>query len=122
MPHKDGLALESRTGLARVLLAQDELTQAQAQVEGILQQLEKDDLSGTQEEPLQLYLTCYRILRAAEDPRAHDILTTAYDSLQERAAKISDEATRRSFLENVSVHRGILREYAQLSPTKKEQG
>jgi hypothetical protein len=44
-------------------------------------------------------------------PRAQDILETAHSLLQERAAKISDEEERRSFLENVAAHREIVVEY-----------
>jgi hypothetical protein len=37
-------------------------------------------------------------------------LVTAHRALQERAAKIEDEALRRSFLENVAVNREIVAE------------
>jgi len=46
---------------------------------------------------------------ANHDPRAEEILTTAYHLLQERAAAISEEELRRSFLENVATHREIVR-------------
>jgi tetratricopeptide (TPR) repeat protein len=103
-PH---LVMESLAGLARVSLAQNDLIQAQAQVEEILTHLESKTLDGT-DEPLRIYLTCYHVLRAAQDPRAQEILNTAHNLLQERAAKIGDEELRRSFLENVAVHREIV--------------
>jgi tetratricopeptide (TPR) repeat protein len=105
------LAMESLAGLARVSLAQGEIAQALAQVEDILNHLETKTLDGTAE-PFRVYLTCYRVLRANQAPRAQAVLNTAYNLLQERAAKISDEELRRSFLENVAAHREILSEWA----------
>jgi hypothetical protein len=63
-------------------------------------------------EPLRVYLTCYRVLQANDDPRADTILEEGYRFLQERATKISDEEERRSFLENVAANREIASEYA----------
>jgi hypothetical protein len=48
------------------------------------------------------------VLAAADDPRAVEVLAEAYATLQERAARITDEALRRSYLENVPYHREIL--------------
>ena len=114
------LTMESLAGLARVSLAQGDLTQAQAHIEGILGHLQSrtpstgsgHGLDGTKE-PFLVYLTCYRVLRANQDPRAGDVLTTAHHLLQERAARISDEELRRSFLENVVAHREIVSEFAK---------
>jgi tetratricopeptide (TPR) repeat protein len=102
----DGLA-----GLARIALAQDHLPEAQACVEEILSYLETGNLDRLFE-PFRVYLTCYRVLRAADDPRAGGVLETAHRLLQERAAKISDEEERRSYLENVAAHREIVSAYA----------
>ena len=63
--------------------------------------------------PFRVYLTCYRVLKAGRDPRAQEVLGTAYRQLQERAAKITDEAIRRSFLENVAAHREIVWEWTE---------
>jgi predicted ATPase/DNA-binding SARP family transcriptional activator len=104
---QSNLAMESLAGLACISLAQDNLIQAQARVEEILTYLESNTLDGT-DEPLRIYLTCYRVLRAAQNPRAQDVLSAGHHLLQERAAKISDEELRRSFLENVAVHREIV--------------
>lgn len=103
------LAMESLAGLARVFLAKGDLSQAQSQVEEILRYIEKKSLDGT-DEPLRVYWTCYQVLKAKHDRRARGILTTAHSLLRGRAAKIPDEETRRSFLQNVSVHREILKE------------
>jgi hypothetical protein len=105
-PH---LAVDSLAGLAHVSLTLGDLTQAQAQVEEILNYLETNSLGGT-DGSFRVYLTCYRVLRANQDPRAQEILSTAHRLLQEQAAKISDEEMRRSFLENVAAHREIVEE------------
>jgi hypothetical protein len=49
------------------------------------------------------------VLGAAGDPRAREVLEIAYLQLQERAAKIEEEALRRSFLENVPWNREIVK-------------
>ncbi len=101
-------AMEPLAGLARVALEQGALEQASAYVEDILRHLSHDTLHGT-EEPLRIYLTCYHVLRASQDPRADEILVTAHTRLQAWAAEIDDEPLRRSFLEKVSTHREIVR-------------
>jgi len=106
------LAVESLAGLARVALAREDLNQARAWVEEIMSHLESDSLDGT-DEPLRVYLTCYRVLRADLDPRAEAVLDTAHRLLQEQAAKITDEEMRRSFLENVAAHREIVHEFSK---------
>jgi hypothetical protein len=103
--------MESLAGLARISLMQGDPVESQALVEEILSFLECNTLDGTSE-PLRVYLTCYRVLTANQDPRAREIMNTAYRQLQERAAKIGDEEMQRSFLENVSSHREIMRAYA----------
>jgi len=109
---QQNLAMDSAAGLARAYLAQGDLPQAQAQVEGILSYLEDHTLDGAKE-PFRVYLTCYRVLHANQDPRAPDILHTAHRLLQGRAANINDEETRRSFLENVTAHQEIVREFME---------
>jgi adenylate cyclase len=108
-PH---MAMEPLAGLARVSLAQNDLAQAQVHVEQILGFLEENTLDGT-EEPFRVYLTCYRVLHANQDPRAQVLLTTAHNLLQDQAAKIEDEGMRRSFLGSVPAHREIVREFAR---------
>jgi tetratricopeptide (TPR) repeat protein len=101
------LAMEAQAGLAAVLLAQDDTGQALAQVEEILAHLQTGSLDGTAE-PFRVYLSCYHVLRAGKDPRARELLADAHRQLQERAARIADEATRRSFLENIPSHRELV--------------
>jgi tetratricopeptide (TPR) repeat protein len=112
------LAMEALAGLARVAQTQGDLARAQSLVKEILKHLEANTLDGARE-PLRVYLTCYRVLSAVQDPRAQAILDTAFSQLQEQAAKITDEDMRRSFMENVPVHREILNEFASPSPTAR---
>jgi hypothetical protein len=49
------------------------------------------------------------VLDAAGDPRAREVLEKGYAELQERAEKITDEALRRSFLENVPWNRELVK-------------
>jgi adenylate cyclase len=62
---------------------------------------------------IKIYLICCQVLQANQDRRARDILQAAYTMLQERAARIDDEALRRSYLENVPANREIAHLWAQ---------
>lgn len=109
-PH---LTMEPLTGLLRVSLALSDMIQAQAQAEEILAHLQSNTLDGA-DEPFRVYLACYQALTAIQDPRAQDLLNTAHALLQEQAAKIENEALRRSFVENVAAHREIAAVYQAL--------
>jgi tetratricopeptide (TPR) repeat protein len=105
--HQPHLEMESRAGSARAALGQGGLAQAQSDVAAILAYLDAgNSLDGT-DEPLRIYLTCYQVLQATQDERAEEILGTAHQALQERAARISDENARRKFLLSVPWHRQI---------------
>jgi adenylate cyclase len=108
-PH---MATEPLAGLARVCLIQENPSGALAWIEEILTHLESHTLEGT-EEPIRVYLTCYRVLAANQDSRASELLNTAYNLLQERAAKMNDEEMRLSYLENVAAHRELIQEFAK---------
>lgn len=111
-------AMEALAGLARVALAQGEPAQAKVHVEDILSYLETQALDGA-DEPFCVYLTCYRVLCANQDPRAEHILTAAYDLLREYAAKIEDDESRCSYLENVVAHREIAVIYRELQSSRE---
>ena len=106
------LIAEALSGLASVAWIQGDLKQARSFVDEVMTLLDELSQKGISE-PLVTYLNCYRVLRAAQDPRDRTILDTAYHLLQEQAAKITDEEMRRSFLENVDVHQEIAREFAK---------
>ncbi len=115
--------VESQATLARAYLAQQgtstssgqvsgqavsALPQDMVQVEEILAYLDAGGNFDGTEQPLRIYLTCYQVLQAAGDSRAVRVLQIAHAVLQEQAARIPDESTRRSFLENVPWHREIV--------------
>jgi len=102
------LATEPYAGLARVALAQNDLSAARHWVEPILLHLEAGNTLGGTDEPLRVYLTCYQVLKALNDPRAHSMLETAYRQMMARAGNIQEETLRVSFLENIPYHRDIL--------------
>jgi tetratricopeptide (TPR) repeat protein len=109
--HQPHLEMESRACSARAALGQGDLAQAQGDVAAILAYLDAGNrLDGT-DEPLRIYLTCYQVLQANQDERAEEILGTAHQALEERAARLADESTRRAFLEGVPWHREIVRAY-----------
>lgn len=102
-----GHALEACAGLARVALARHDLGQSIQWVDSIVPRLSPENLGGT-DEPLRVYLTCYEVLHAAQDPRASHLLQAAITLLQQRAAAIEDAPMRHSFLHNVATHARLL--------------
>ena len=118
---QEHLAMESIAGLVRVSLLKGDLSQAKEWTEEILNYLGLDTtstslqhrLEGTNE-PCLVYMSCYRSLQAAQDPRAAQVLSAANDLLEEYAAKVDDDALRHSFLENIRVHREITAEQEAL--------
>ena len=102
-------ALHGRVRLARALLRMGDLAVARELVDGVLHDMENGaDAAEVEEGPLAAYLGCFQVLSAAGDGRARAILERAHEHLQSQAARIEDEALRRSFLENKPVHRAIL--------------
>lgn len=99
--------VEARAGLAGVALERGDLERALAQVEAILAHLYEHSLDGALE-PFRVYLSCCRVLEARGDPRAREVQVAAQRLLQERAGRIEPEELRRSFLQDVPVHRRIL--------------
>jgi tetratricopeptide (TPR) repeat protein len=83
-------------GLAEIALRQGEPAQAQHWIELILTHLQTRQLDCTDEE-LYVYMTGYRVLRAAQDPRSAHLLQLAYQQLQTRAATLDDDHERRLF-------------------------
>jgi tetratricopeptide (TPR) repeat protein len=103
------MASEPQAGLARTAFAQGDAAGALAHVEAILHFLETHALAGP-DEPFRIWLTCYRVLEANNDPRAVAVLRTAHQRVLECANAITDPALRRSFLENVTENRALLEE------------
>ena len=104
------MALDPLAGLARSALEQNDTTQALRDVEKIMRNLDTLLLNGS-EEFLRIHLTCWHVLRALRDRRAHDVLATAQRTLRRRAAKIGDPEIQRAFLEDIRLHREIVQAY-----------
>lgn len=106
-------AMEAVAGLARVALAEDDLDRARGYAQEIVDYLAENTIQGAWE-PFRVYLTGYQVLEAVGDPHARPLLREAYHLLQERAARLENETTRRSFLEKVSFHREIMQAFEQM--------
>jgi tetratricopeptide (TPR) repeat protein len=110
--HQSHLATEPEAGLAMIAMQDGELNDAILYVEQILDLLEEHSLDGT-DEPMRIYLTCYQVLQAVADPRGDELLVQAHALLMERADKITDDAMRTSYLENVAANREIVETFNQ---------
>ena len=108
--HAPGSVVESQAGLATMAFACGNRDWAYAHVQKFLNEVNERALAQT-EDPLRVYLTCYRILRACMDARANQLIETAHRILQERAAKTPNAVIRQSFLQKVPVHRDIIAEF-----------
>jgi predicted ATPase/DNA-binding CsgD family transcriptional regulator/Tfp pilus assembly protein PilF len=95
-------------GLADVALAQGNLPLALHYAELLLAPEHDGDSRG---QSLDVMFACYRVLQANRDSRATVLLRQAHERLQFLASSIDDDDLRRSFLENVPAHRGILAAY-----------
>jgi hypothetical protein len=95
-------------GLARIALARGQVAKAQDHVKDILDWMDQEGITGINS-PFLAYFTAYRVLNAAgKEERARSVLSEAYGLLMERADWLDDEATRRSYLENVAEHRELI--------------
>ena len=97
----------SRSGLARVALAQGNEAGALELVDGILDFLSRDE--GLFESIRESYLTCFKVLEATRDPRANIVLEKGYTKVRAIADKIQDRKMRQSFLENVPYNCELMR-------------
>ena len=104
--NQDFLIPEALAGLARLSLELGDLTDAQAYIETLPSQLDKDNLAGPLE-PFLIALSCYRVLLISGDSRAKSVLHTAHRMLYGQAEEISDESLRRAFLEDIPVNREL---------------
>jgi tetratricopeptide (TPR) repeat protein len=92
--------------LAAVTLQLGRKVEAVAIVDDILARLDGKPVVGV-DHPLRVYWYCYRVLRAASDARARDVLSSGYALMQTIAASITDPAMCRVFRDGVAVHRAL---------------
>ena len=100
--------IETTAAIARAYFAKDDFANANKYVNEILNYLAEDSsLEGTWE-PLRIYWICILILKAQANKRYREILKEGYQLLQERASRISNEASREMYLKNVPWHHEIM--------------
>ncbi|HQR12477.1 MAG TPA: adenylate/guanylate cyclase domain-containing protein [Casimicrobiaceae bacterium] len=100
--HHDAMA-----GLARVAMARGDLPAARRLVDSLLAaSASPRGLDGAYVR--QVLFTCQRVLAQSRDSRAPELLDSVHAELQARAATITDPNLRRSFLDNVPLHRDIV--------------
>ena len=108
------LAVDDLAGQARVTLAQGDAARAGQLARDAIAWIESHGETGV-EYPTQVYLICYRSLRAAagSDPaalaQASAVLRRGQAYLDGQAAGIQDPALRRSYLENIPFNRDLAR-------------
>jgi DNA-binding SARP family transcriptional activator/predicted ATPase len=90
--------LDALAGLAEIAFAQQDITHAVQRVNEILAGIEQAQLAYA-DEPIGVYLTCIRILRAVGDARAPRLRRTAHALLDQQTALISDPTFREAFLQ-----------------------
>jgi tetratricopeptide (TPR) repeat protein len=112
-----GLLADSLAGLALAALLRAAPEDALPYVAEIQAWLAANGATGV-EFPVQVYLVCYRVLRAAAAfdaayaQQAAAALASGHALLQERAARIPDDQLRAQFLTNIPYHRELLRGWA----------
>lgn len=100
------LEIEAAAGLAHVARLRGNLTAALAYVENVLDFLVSQSLVGS-DEPTRVYLHCYHVLDACDDPRAEQILHEAHRYLHQHAAPL-DSTDRARFLAAVPANRQLM--------------
>jgi len=106
-------AVESTAGLARALLASGQQEQALDAAGRVVEYIREKNLVGV-DEPVRVYINIYHVLAAGQDPRAGEVLQTAYQQHMERADRFVDPEQRRSYLENVAANREVRQLYYTL--------
>lgn len=112
---QDARAIDDVAGLARVALECGQYEVARTHVEEVLQWIKQCGVDGI-EYPIRVYLTSARVLQATGQlERACAVLTEAQALVEQKAALLKDEETRRTFLENLPLHRKLYRKLDELS-------
>lgn len=109
--------VDAQAGLARVALAQGDRVRALGWVEQLLVDWPAYPNVG-QDEPFLIYLTCYQVFHANDDPRAQDFLVRGDQELLRYAEQFTDPALRQSFLANVPVHAALLQAAESHKPSR----
>jgi tetratricopeptide (TPR) repeat protein len=104
--------------LAAAYLALNDMSKALDYAQRALAILEECKGEGP-EFPQRGYYICYQVLHAVgETDSARRALRSAYRLVMAGAEKIAEPTLRQSFLENVPINRQILKEYADVDPSR----
>jgi class 3 adenylate cyclase/tetratricopeptide (TPR) repeat protein len=109
--HMEAFALEALAGWVRARLAQGKAAETRPAVAELLSHLQTVGPFDGADTPLLILWTCCRALWANQDGRFEQILALTVKVLETAVSHIPDEATRHSFLQNVSWHREIMLAY-----------
>lgn len=107
--HQSHLALDALAGLARVAMQQDNLVHALEYVSMILTHMQTESLDGTSE-PFRIALSCYQVLHACDDSRAHNVFANAYNDLYAQAERIENDERKQLFLYCIPAHHQLIQE------------
>ncbi len=96
-------------GLARVALAEGNVSAALAAVQPVLDHVAiGGELKLLTDAPTWIELTCHQVLACAGDPHATQWLARAHAALMTEADAISDASLRKGYLHNVPFHREVV--------------
>jgi class 3 adenylate cyclase/tetratricopeptide (TPR) repeat protein len=101
----DGHRFDASAGLAKLLLAQGDISGAMQALHPLLS---SDARFTGAEWPRKIELAIHQVLAAASDPRAAQWLHSAHSALMAQADAISDVALRDMFLTHIPHHRDIV--------------
>ena len=107
-----GVECDALGGQALAALARGDLGDAMQHATALLARIETPEGLQGADEKAALF-ACYLVLAQAGDARAGGLLARAHDVLDRRAATIGNAALRASFLDNVPLHRSILRSWKE---------
>ncbi|MEM7129909.1 MAG: tetratricopeptide repeat protein [Chloroflexota bacterium] len=108
--HK-GLQVESHAGLAIVNGKLGDFATAQEYLDELVLKMSAGHFLHGAAYHGQVWYSMLLTAQALNDSRAEEILQNAYQWIRQSCAEIHDEEMRRSFLENVPAHRGIVEQY-----------
>jgi predicted ATPase/class 3 adenylate cyclase len=101
------LITEPIGGLIQVAIQMNNHAVAAKLMEELMSYLTEGAALDATEEPLRVYLACYKVLERMGDPRAIQILDKARQLLETQVSKINNEQSRRTFIKNVPWRRAI---------------
>ena len=103
---------DAMAGIARVAMAQDDLTTAMREVTRLIAHVEAGGTFAGVESPRLVELTCDQVLEKVGDGCASEWIERAHADLQTAALAINDARARQAFLTQVPLHRELVTAWA----------